>query len=215
MLFIELKVHRTQIKFTKRSFDMKRIVCSILVLALALFSLCSCKMRYLPVYGKAMDIPYFVIQELPTKNAGGETTLEFWIGETVTESDYDGHAIVYDGFLGEGYTEDVLGVSIKTERYVHYTVRNYPKVDSKKMGIVQIEVTDPEVKIYGLTTESSLDDFAAVFEALGAKVDQSDKVVNAKLGDVWFQLSKVKGVTGDYLPKIRIDTDQMGIVYID
>lgn len=194
---------------------MKRVICLILSFATLLFCLCSCKMRYLPVYGKAMDMPYFVIQELPTKNAGGETTLEFWIGEIVREEDYEGHDKVYDGFLGKGYTDVVLGVTARTEKYVHYTVRNYPKVDSKTMGITQIEFTDPEVKVYGLTTESSLEEFAEVFEALGAEVNKSNNVVNAKLGDVSFQLSKVKGVTGDYLPKIRIRTRQSGIVYID
>ena len=194
---------------------MKKIICTILLSVMLLLSLCSCKMQYLPVFGEAMDMPYFVIQELPRKNVGGETTLEFWIGEIVDESDYEGHAIVYDGFLGEGYSEDVKLGTHTTDYYVHYTVSNYPKVDSKTSGIVRIEITDPSVKIYGLTTESSLDDFARVFEALGAKVSRSEYIVNAKLGDVWFQLSKLKGLTGEGLPKIRIDTDKMGIVYID
>ena len=194
---------------------MKKIICTILLSVMLLLSLCSCKMQYLPVFGEAMDMPYFVIQELPRKNVGGETTLEFWIGEIVDESDYEGHAIVYDGFLGEGYSEDVKLGTHTTDYYVHYTVSNYPKVDSKTSGIVRIEITDPSVKIYGLTTESSLDDFARVFDALGAKVSRSEYIVNAKLGDVWFQLSKLKGLTGEGLPKIRIDTDQMGIVHID
>ena len=196
---------------------MKKIICTILLSVMLLLSLCSCKMQYLPVFGEAMDMPYFVIQELPRKNVGGETTLEFWIGDIVDESDYEGHAIVYDGFLGEGYSEDVkLGTATyTTDYYVHYTVSNYPKVDSKTSGIVRIEITDPSVKIYGLTTESSLDDFARVFDALGAKVSRSEYNVNAKLGDVWFQLSKLKSLTGEGLPKIRINTNQMGIVHID
>ena len=196
---------------------MKKIICTILLSVMLLLSLCSCKMQYLPVFGEAMDMPYFVIQELPRKNVGGETTLEFWIGDIVDESDYEGHAIVYDGFLGEGYSEDVkLGTATyTTDYYVHYTVSNYPKVDSKTSGIVRIEITDPSVKIYGLTTESSLDDFARVFDALGAKVSRSEYNVNAKLGDVSFQLSKLKGLKGEGLPEIRISTDQMGIVHID
>ena len=174
-------------------------------------------MRYLPVYGEVMDRPYFAIKELPRKNAGGETTLEFWIGEIVGESDYEGHAIVYDGFLGEGYSENVkLGTATHTmDYYVHYSVGNYPKVDSKTSGIVRIEITDPSVKIYGLTTDSSLDDFAEVFEALGAEVNKSKHTVNAHLGDVSFQLTKLKGLMGEGLPKIRIDTDPMGRVCID
>ncbi len=178
-----------------------------------IFNLSSCKMRYLPVYGEAMDMPYFVIREIPRKNAGGKTTLEFWIGETVDESDYEGHPRVYDGFLGKGYAKDVL--SSNTEKYyVHYTVRHYPKVDSETYGIVRIEITDPSVKIYGLTTESSIADFVEVFEALGAKVTKSEYTANAKLGDVWFQLSKTR-VFGEGLSKFKINTDQAGIVYID
>ena len=196
---------------------MKKIICTILIIGISLLSLCSCKVRYLPVLGESMGMPYFVIQELPGKNAGGETTLEFWIGEIVDESDYEGHAIVYDGFLGEGYSDDVLlgTATHTTDYYVHYTVRKYPKVDSKTSGIVRIEITDPSVKIYGLTTESSMEEFAELFEALGAKVSKSEFTVNAKLGDVSFQLSKLKGLTGDGLPKIRIETRQMGIVHID
>ena len=197
---------------------MKRIICTLLISGMLSFSLCSCNMRYIPVYGEDMaGMTYFVTKELPRKNAGGKTTLEFWIGETVDESDYEGHALVYDGFLGEGYPADVLlGTSTSTtDYYVHYTVRNYPKWDSKTSGIVRIEITDPSVKVYGLTTESSLDEFAEVFEALGAKVDKSKSTVNAKLGDVSFQLNKIKGLTGDGLPKIRINTDQTGLVYFD
>ena len=194
---------------------MKKIICTVLVSVMLFLSLCSCEMRYLPIYGEAMDMPYFVIQELPRKNAGGKTTLEFWIGEIVDESDYEGHALVYDGFLGEGYSEDVVLWIQTTDYYVHYTVGSYPKVDSKTKGIIQIEITDPDVLIYGLTTESSLDDFAEVFEALGAKVDKHDTVVNAKLGDVWFQLDQTKWLKGTGLARIMIDTDQMGIVYID
>ena len=194
----------------------KRIV-YVLMIIILIFSLCSCNMRYLPVYGESMGMPYFSVQALPSKNAGGETSLEFWIGDIVDVGDYEGHAIVYDGFLGEGYSGDVLlgTATPTTDYYVHYTVRSYPKVDSKTSGIVRIEITDPSVKIYGLTTESSPDEFAEVFEALGAKVSKLDYIVNAKLGDVSFQLNKSKGLKGDGLPKIRISTQQMGIVHID
>ena len=194
---------------------MKKVICFILIFSLLLLSLCSCEMRYIPVYGEAMGDPYFVMLELPRKNAGGKTTLEFWIGETVDESDYEGHVLVYNGFLGQGYSEDVVLWTQTTDYYVHYTVANYPKVDSKTKGIIEIVITDPKVMIYGLTTESSIDEFAEVFEGLGAEVDKYDTGVNAKLGDVWFQLKKTKGLSGNALPRIRIDTDQTGIVYID
>ena len=46
-------------------------------------------------------------------------------------------------------------------------------------------------------------------------MDKYDTGVNAKLGDVWFQLKKSKGLNGTALPRIRIDTDQTGVVLID
>ena len=36
-----------------------------------------------------------------------------------------------------------------------------------------------------------------------------------KLGDVYFLLEKIKGLSGDGLPKIRINTDQTGGVIFD
>lgn len=193
---------------------MKRIICSVLIATLLLLTLCSCQTRYLPVWGETIGGPYFVMLKLPTKNAGGETTLEFWIGETVKESDWEGYTIVYDGFLGEGYTVDTDRWERNLE-YVHYTVRNYPKVDSTTLGITEITITDPSVKVYGLTTESSFNEFAEVFESLGAEVNKHNTGVNAKFGDVSFQLSTIKGLDGEGLPKIRIRTDQTGIVCID
>ena len=191
---------------------MKKIICLAVILSMLLFSLCSCKTRYIPVWGEDLLGDYFVMLKLPTKNAGGETTLEFWIGEKVEESDFDGHTKVYNGYLGKGYDDSVtLGIT-STDYYVHYEVTNYPKVDSETKGILSIEITDPKVMVYGLTTESSLDDFAEVFEALGAKVNKYDSGVNAKIGDVWFQLSKPKR---SGIAKIRINTDQTGIVYVD
>ena len=191
---------------------MKKIICLAVVLSVLLLTLCSCKTRYIPVWGESIVGDYFVILELPTKNAGGETTLEFWIGEKVTESDFDGHTKVYNGYLGKGYDDSVtLGIT-STDYYVHYEVSSYPKVDSETKGILRIEITDPEVMVYGLTTESSIDDFAEVFEALGAKVDKYEGGANAKIGDVWFQLRKS---TERRIAKITIDTDQTGIVCVD
>ena len=172
-------------------------------------------MRYIPVHGENIVGTYFTVLKLPTKNAGGKTTLEFWIGEIVSESDYEGHAIVWDGFLGEGYDSSVSLQQRTTDRFVHYTVKNYPKVDSETQGILEIEITDPEVTVYGLTTESSLEDFARVFDALGARVELYDTTAHAKLGDVWFSLRKFKNQADNILPMLTIRTDQTGIVLID
>ena len=78
---------------------MKRVISSILLLVVLVLCLASCQStRYLPVFGVDIIGPYFTVFELPTKELGGETTLEFWVGEYVTEKDYEGHATYYEGF---------------------------------------------------------------------------------------------------------------------
>ena len=85
---------------------MKKIVCLVLVLTAVICCLASCDARYIPVAGFTVVGPYVTVLELPTKELGGETTLEFWIGENLTDNDISGHTKVYDGFLGEGYGLD-------------------------------------------------------------------------------------------------------------
>lgn len=194
---------------------MKRLVSLFLVIITLVLILCSCQIgdtRYILVCANSIVGPYVTLLELPTKDAGGETTLEFWIGEYVTESDYQAYDKVFQGFLGEGYKAIEGGNEPASEYYVRYRVDNYPHIYSPRKGILEIEITDPEVMVYGLTTESSLDEFADAFEALGADVTKSDSVVRAKIGDVWFRLyiPRRNGV-----PMISVSTQAPGAVMID
>lgn len=189
---------------------MKKIVCLVLVLTAVICCLASCDARYIPVAGFTVVGPYVTVLELPTKELGGETTLEFWIGENLTDNDISGHTKVYDGFLGEGYGLDENKELPKY--YVRYTVDNYPKIDSFRQGVLQIKITDPEVKVYGLTTETSLEDFEELFTSLGTSmVIKNDTGVRAKIGEVWFSLNTpTNGV-----PYITISTRATGAVMID
>lgn len=192
---------------------MKRVISSILLLVVLVLCLASCQStRYLPVFGVDIIGPYFTVFELPTKELGGETTLEFWIGEYVTEDDYDGYATCYSGFYGAGYEPSNTSETIPTEYYVKYRVGRYPTVDSPRKGVLEIIISDPDVKVFGLTTESGLDEFEKIFISLGATVTRYETVARAKLGDVWFKL--------DYplrnaVPYITIGTSATGAVHID
>ena len=192
---------------------MKRVISSILLLVVLVLCLASCRStRYLPVFGVNILGPYFTVFELPTKELGGETTLEFWVGEYVTEKDYEGHATYYEGFYGEGYEPDDKSEFVPTEYYVKYRVGRYPTVDSLRKGVLEIVISDPEVKIYGFTTESSIDEFEEVFTSLGATVTRYETVARAKLGDVWFKLDiPLRGG----VPYITISTHSTGVVDID
>lgn len=193
---------------------MKKIISVAVVVSVLLICLFSCNTRYVPVYGESILGPYFDILELPTKKAGGETTLEFWIGEKIVERDYENHEKLYNGFLGEGYKLNPDNPNELPEYYVRYVVERYPDVYSKTKGVTKIEITDPNVMVYGLTTTSSLDDFEDVFEKLGADVSVGVKAATAILNDAVFVL---RVATIDSHPVITISTEpsRAGIVYVD
>ena len=194
---------------------MKRIICLSLLLIVMLNCLASCGVRYIPVIGlDSVGEPYATVLSIPGKYLGGWTTLEFWIGESVTEDDFAGCAKdcrSVNGYLGKGYLLD------KNDElplhYVKYRYNNYPKIDSLGLGILDIEITDPQVMVYGLTTESSIEDFVDLFEKLGARfVTKKDNYALCWLGDVSFSLHLS---TRSSPAEIRIGTDATGVVLID
>ena len=193
---------------------MKRIICLVLLFIMVVGCLTSCSFRYIPVVGQNILGPYATVLKIPGKQLGGETTLEFWIGESVTEDDFSGYARdrrSMNGYLGKGYEldeNDELPL-----HYVKYEYDNYPKVDSLGLGILDIEITDPQVMIYGLTTESSIEEFVDLFENLGARfVTKKDNYAMCWLGDVSFSLHLAMK---NRPAKIGISTDATGVVIID
>ena len=193
---------------------MKRIICLVLLFIMVVGCLTSCSFRYIPVVGQNILGPYATVLKIPGKQLGGETTLEFWIGESVTEDDFSGYARdrrSMNGYLGKGYEldeNDELPL-----HYVKYEYDNYPKVDSPGIGILDIEITDPQVMIYGLTTESSIEEFVDLFENLGARfVTKKDNYAMCWLGDVSFSLHLAMK---NRPAKIGISTDATGVVIID
>ena len=67
--------------------------------------------------------------------------------------------------------------------------------------------------IYGLTTESSIEEFVDLFEKLGARfITKKDDYAMCWLGDVSFSLHLA---TKSRPAKIEIDTDATGVVLID
>lgn len=193
---------------------MKKIISLAVVVSVLLICLCSCNTRYVPVYGESILGPYFDILELPTKKAGGETTLEFWIGEKIVERDYENHEKLNSGFLGEGYKLNPDNPNELPEFYVRYVVGLYPGGIFGANGVRKIEITDPNVMVYGLTTTSSLNDFKEVFEGLGAYVRVDAKAATAFLNDAVFVL---RVATTDSRPVMTISTEpsKAGIVCVD
>ncbi len=107
-----------------------------------------------------------------------DTNLEFWITESVEKSDFSGHEQYYGTFgsevyLGTGYSflEDD-GSQAFPERYVSYTVTSYPDHAYGKPAVTRIVITDPEVRIYGLTVDSAWEEVNEVMRAHGYRINE-------------------------------------------
>lgn len=171
---------------------MKRFILIFLAVILCLTAFSSC--------GKRLSEP--------------EHDLEFWIGENVDGFDFSGHEAKYGimgGFeyYGRGYapTIDEDGWQIDPEHCVIYTLTNYPDYSSNSLCVTRIEITDPAVRVYGLSTSSSAEEIKSVMTAKGFTVTESGTAVRAERDDFRFTFSK---------DKITISaevTNHLGIVY--
>ena len=140
--------------------------------------------------------------------------LEFWIAENVDDFDFSNHQPKYGimggwEYYGIGYAptlgED--GQQIDPEHCVIYTVTNYPDYSSNSRHITRIEITDPAVRVYGLSISSTVEEIKSIMTAEGFTVTESGIAVRAERENFRFTFSK---------DKITISaevTNHLGIVY--
>ncbi len=140
--------------------------------------------------------------------------LEFWIAENVDDFDFSNHQPKYGimggwEYYGIGYAptlgED--GQQIDPEHCVIYTVTNYPDYSNNSRHVTRIEITDPAVKIYGLSISSTVEEIKSIMTAEGFTVTESGTAVRAERDNFRFTFSK---------DKITISaevTNHLGIVY--
>lgn len=147
-----------------------------------------------------------------------DTTLEFWIAEDVSSVDFSTH-IARTGvfgaheYFGYGYSPTVENdEQILPQYYVIYTVGGYPDTSDSWNYITRIQITDPEVTVYGITCNSSLDEFDEVMKGLGYKIhEDSDTMHTATLGKVRFGFVSYNG-EGELSISVKV-TNRKGIVY--
>ena len=187
---------------------MKKVISVCLLTAICLLSFSSCQLtemieNYISSGEQTpIKLPKYEdeVKKLPSREEGGETTLEFWIGEKVNDYDWSSHDEIYGWFgareyLGTGYKKsysDYYEMDMKPKYHVSYLVSSYPDESSPDNCITRIEITDPAVKIYGLTTESTLEEFTEKFTSLGFTVydvGSTGKVKRADKEGVWFSFS--------------------------
>lgn len=107
-----------------------------------------------------------------------DSSFEFWIADSVELADFDGHDQIGGWFgawefLGTGYhavtDEDGMNAS-RPDIYVTYVITAYPDYSSGALAVTKIAITDPAVTVYGLTVESPLEEWDAVFREMGYEI---------------------------------------------
>ena len=143
-----------------------------------------------------------------------EHDLEFWIGENVDGFDFSEYQPKYGimgGFeyYGRGYVPTLAedGWQIDPEHCVIYTLTNYPDYSSYSLCVTRIEITDPAVRVYGLSLSSTVDDIRSTMASEGFTVTGTDASIKAEKDNFRFIFTK---------DSIRITaevTNHFGIVY--
>ncbi len=130
-----------------------------------------------------------------------DTALEFWITEKVSREDFQEHYCfegVFGGliYLGKDYPPPETAEDhslIFPEHYVQYTVTAYPDYSSNKGifdTVTKIQITDPDVSVYGITCNSSLEEFDKVFTNLGCSIQDKGILHIAKSGKTHISFAK-------------------------
>ncbi|HPP36876.1 MAG TPA: hypothetical protein PK767_11650, partial [Clostridiales bacterium] len=108
-----------------------------------------------------------------------DTNLEFWITQDVSETDFSGYCEILGWigarqYYGSGYQPEVdeNGNQTDPEYYVKYKVTAWPDYACQNKHITSIEITDPKVTLYGLTVDSSFDEFEQVFSEMGYEISR-------------------------------------------
>ena len=143
-----------------------------------------------------------------------EHDLEFWIGENVDGYDFSEYQPKYGimgGFeyYGRGYVPTLAedGWQIDPEHCVIYTLTNYPDYSSNSLCVTRIEITDPAVRVYGLSLSSTVDEIRSTMASEGFTVTGTDASIKAEKDNFRFIFTK---------DSIRITaevTNHFGIVY--
>lgn len=110
------------------------------------------------------------------------TNLEFWIAENVDDVDFSKYQIKYGimggtEYYGTGYvpTVDEYGQQVDPEHCVIYTVTSYPDYANKEQHITRIYITDPKIEFYGITLNSSFEDFEYYIQNQGFEITHSNE----------------------------------------
>ena len=182
--------------------------------------------------GTTDDIPQKALDVLAEtgNTVSGEmpknTSLEFWITEDVKDQDWTGYDEIYGWmgareYLGSAYKKiaDTDGSDQHPEHYVSYVITAWPDYADGGEFVTDITVTDPAVKVYGLTIASTFEEFDAVFEPLGYELSWSEGAIVTRVATkdgITFRLTRAVEDNPDVDPVLRISaeiTNREGVVF--
>ncbi len=171
--------------------------------------------------GDAKDIPLRTFEKLyGIYNFFGDRGIEFSITQNVEGLSFEDYDEIYGWmgareYLGRAYkkiqTPD--GVGGKPEHYVSYIVSAYPDYADGGAYITEIRITDPLVGLYGLTVNSSFEQFHDVLEKMGFDIleaESTETIRTAQRDGI-----KCKFIKGD-IPTLIISaavSNRYGIVF--
>ena len=110
-----------------------------------------------------------------------QTSLDLWILQDVSVNDWSDYAKIksygyFHEYIGKSYKPqfDENGAFIEPEEYVKYLVSSWPSYMGAGQYVTNIYITDPGVTFFGLTVESTVDEFDEVLTKNGFKREIRD-----------------------------------------
>ena len=187
-------------------------------IAIAYDGFCETGSAYATIYGLFLvgDGNDYIDQGYETGNIPQtETNLEFWIAENVHKFDFSGYQERYGLFggtdyYGTGYVPTISsdGQQIDPKHCVIYTVTSYPDYADLEKHVTAIEITDPAVYFYGISLDSSFEEFDDALTRQGFTITSAGKVKHtAKKGKCSITMTK------DYI-RIMVEVEnRTGIIF--
>jgi len=112
-----------------------------------------------------------------------DTNLEYWITQKVEATDFDNCTFLPGGFgcdkwldsRYEAINEPDGGTHFAPDIHVTYIVSAYLDTSSKGNYVTRIEITDPEIYVYGLSMNSTSDVITSTMSNLGFVSNEGER----------------------------------------
>ena len=154
-----------------------------------------------------------------------ETDLDYWVSERKTsgQMEAEGHTCIPGWFGAEEYLDKkydakmVDGMPREPDIRITYLISGYPDALDRS-AITRIEITDPTIRVCGLTIESTLDEIVSKMQNSGfnTRIEDFQNVTNIICGNGCYAVSFSKAKADFVECAIRIQaltTNITGVIY--